>query len=76
MLNTDLIITTNFQEKSEVVYLMDNLDEDESKDLEAKEIMKDVDLFLQSQVSYNGRVFNDPMLRKKVFIQDKEEDAT
>ena len=55
---------------------MDNLDEDESKDLEAKEIMKDVDLFLQSQVSYNGRVFDDPMLRKKVFIQDKEEDAS
>jgi len=61
--------------KSEVVHLMDNLDIDESKDITNLEIMKNSELFLQSQVSYNGQLYKDKEFRKKVFIQNKKEDA-
>ena len=55
---------------------MDNLDEDKSKDLTDLEIMKKPELFLQSQVSYNGQLYKDIEFRKKVFIQEKKNDAT
>ena len=46
---------------------MDNLDEDESKDLTEKEIMEQSEIFLKSQVSYFGRLYKDMQFRKKVF---------
>ena len=64
----DTIVDDLFQGKSEVVYLMDHLDGNKSKDLDRKEILKNPDIFLASQLSYNGQLYRDHELRKKVFV--------
>ena len=47
---------------------MDNLDENKSKDLDRNEITKNPDIFLASQLSYNGQLYIDHEFRKKVFV--------
>ena len=64
----DTIVDDLFQGKSEVVYLMDHLDDNKSKDLDRKEILKSPDIFLASQLSYNGQLYIDHEFRKKVFV--------
>lgn len=53
--------------KSEVVYLLERLDADKSKDLSFPEILNNTDLFLTSQVTYFGQIYNLKLLREKVF---------
>ena len=50
---------------------MDVLDEDKSKDLEISEIMKKPEIFLNSQVSYNGQLYNNIDFQNKVFMQTR-----
>ena len=48
---------------------MDVLDEDKNKDLDFSEIMKKPKIFLESQVSYNGQLYNNLDFQNKVFMQ-------
>ena len=48
---------------------MDILDEDKNKKLDISEIMKKPEIFLESQVSYNGQLYNDIDFQNKVFKQ-------
>lgn len=56
------------QIKSEVVYLMQKLDKDGDKHLNLREIMKDPEIFLTSQVTHYGHIYTMQKLREKVFL--------
>ena len=47
---------------------MDHLDQNKSKDLDRQEIMKKPEIFLASQLSYNGQLYKDQEFRKEVFV--------
>ena len=56
--------------KSEVVYLLDLLDADRSKDLTLSELVTDEtqrEIFLMSQMSYFGQIYEQEHLREKIF---------
>lgn len=53
--------------KSEVVYLLERMDLDKSKDLSLPEILNNTDLFLASQITYFGQIYQLKNLREKVF---------
>lgn len=54
--------------KSEVVYLVEILDTDASKDLSQEEILTDSDTFLQSLMTYYGQIFDaENDLRSDIF---------
>ena len=55
------------QAKSEVVFLMQLLDSDKSKDLSPEEIFEEPKAFLSSQVTHYGQVYTVANLRRKVF---------
>ena len=69
---TRFITNVFLQAKSEVVYLMEQLDTDKSKDLSENEIMKEPELFLKSQVSFFGEMYKDADLRKKIFMLEEK----
>ena len=48
---------------------MDVLDEDQNKYLEITEIMRKPEIFLESQVSYNGQLYSNIGFQNKVFVQ-------
>ena len=54
---------------------MDHLDQNKSKDLDRQEIMKKPEIFLASQLSYNGQLYKDQEFRKEVFVflRDRDE---
>ena len=54
--------------KTEVIYLLEKLDQDESKDLSLQEIFEDSKTFLESQMTYFGKIYDGTRnLRKSVF---------
>jgi hypothetical protein len=53
--------------KSEVIYLIERLDVDKSKDLTPEEILKNQDLFLTSQVTFFGQIYQLKDLRSQIF---------
>ena len=55
------------QAKSEVVYLMQLLDSDQSMDLSPEEIFDEPEAFLSSQVTQYGQVYKLANLRRKIF---------
>ena len=55
------------QAKSEVIYLIHTIDNDNSKDLSLPEIMNYTDVFLSSQITYFGKIYSKEDFRKIVF---------
>ena len=55
------------QAKSEVIYLIHTIDNDNSKDLSLPEIMNHTDVFLSSQITYFGKIYSKDDFRKIVF---------
>ena len=55
------------QAKSEVVFLMQLLDSDNSTDLSPEEILKKPEAFLSSQITHYGEVYTVADLRRKIF---------
>ena len=55
------------QAKSEVVYLMQLLDSDDSKDVSEEEVLVQPKVFLTSQVTHYGQIYTVSSLRRKVF---------
>ena len=53
---------------------MDHLDQNKSKDLDRQEIMKKPEIFLASQLSYNGQLYKDQEFRKEVFVFMRDRD--
>ena len=53
---------------------MDHLDQNKSKDLDRREIMKKPEIFLASQLSYNGQLYKDQEFRKEVFVFMRDRD--
>ena len=54
--------------KSEVVYLMDNLDTNRNKMLNYTEILSDDNqVFLKSQVTFYGGIFRNENIRSQIF---------
>lgn len=54
--------------KSEVVYLVESLDTDRSKDLSQTEILDDSETFLQSLMTYYGQIYDaENDLRRDIF---------
>ena len=65
------------QAKSEVVYLMEVLDQDDDKILTRKEIMVNPKVFLASQVTYFGQIYKLKNMREEVFqIRRRRRDAS
>jgi len=65
---TDWVDPVGFvQAKSEVVYLMQLMDSDNSLDLSPEEIMSQPQAFLASQVTQYGQIYSGQELRRKVF---------
>ena len=53
---------------------MDHLDQNKSKDLDRQEILKKPEIFLASQLSYNGQLYKDQEFRKEVFVFMRDRD--
>ena len=53
--------------KSEVIYLLEHLDSDRSKDLSLPEIMNGSEIFLSSQITYFGKLYGKTNVRESVF---------
>ena len=53
---------------------MDHLDQNKSKDLDRQEILKKPEIFLASQLSYNGHLYKDQEFRKEVFVFMRDRD--
>ena len=55
------------QAYSEVVYLIEKLDSDQSKDLDLSEIINQTDIFYNSQMTYFGKIFSVKNLKQTIF---------
>ena len=61
-----------FQAKSEVVYLMQHLDLNNDKEISASEANSKPNIFLRSQVTFYGQLYELKNLRDEVFqVQDR-----
>jgi len=56
--------------KSEVIYLLEHLDLDRSKDLSMPEILNGSETFLASQMTYFGKIYGKAQVRESVFYID------
>ena len=62
-----------FSVKSEVIYLLEHLDLDRSKDLSMPEILNGSETFLASQMTYFGKIYGKAQVRESVFyIEDSD----
>ena len=59
-----------FSVKSEVIYLLEHLDLDRSKDLSMPEILNGSETFLASQMTYFGKIYGKAQVRESVFYID------
>ena len=53
--------------KSEVIYLLEHLDADRSKNLSLPELLNGTETFLSSQMTYFGQIYGKKSVRESVF---------